>query len=104
MDGENHTESPDKTFEDDIEHLEHDLKIPREETVHHPDPKLYIEALQKYPTDESIDDAEERKLIRKLDMRIIPLLGICYFFYVSLPTPHQPAESGIRALRLDRSS
>jgi hypothetical protein len=43
---------------------------------------LYAEALRRYPNDESIDQADEKRLKRKLDMRILPLLGICYFFYV----------------------
>lgn len=45
-------------------------------------PELYMEALARYPNDESIDPAEEKRLVRKLDMRLLPLLGICYFFYV----------------------
>lgn len=44
---------------------------------------FFLEAIQKYPTEESIDREAEKKLKRKLDYRIIPLLGICYFFYVS---------------------
>ncbi|KFY45574.1 hypothetical protein V495_02905 [Pseudogymnoascus sp. VKM F-4514 (FW-929)] len=42
---------------------------------------IYAEALARYPTDESIDQKDETKLKRKLDRRILPLLGICYFFY-----------------------
>ncbi|KAI1307201.1 major facilitator superfamily domain-containing protein [Xylaria venustula] len=42
---------------------------------------LYAEALQRYPTDELIDSAEEARLRRKLDYRILPLLSVCYFFY-----------------------
>ena len=34
---------------------------------------------------DAIDQADEKRLLRKLDMRILPLLGICYFFYVSFP-------------------
>ena len=71
------------------EHLEHDAnpKIPRVDKVHHPDPELYIEALERYPNDDTIDQAQERRLVRKLDMRILPLLGVCYFFYVrQIPT------------------
>ncbi len=44
-------------------------------------PDIYIEALARYPNDESIDAADEKRLVHKLDMRILPLLGICYFFY-----------------------
>lgn len=75
-------EHADKPVDYDADHVEHELKIPKVETVHHPDPRLYIEALERYPNDDSIDQAAERRLKRKLDMRILPLLGICYFFYV----------------------
>ncbi|KAI7909478.1 hypothetical protein M9X92_011614 [Pyricularia oryzae] len=44
-------------------------------------PEIYMEALVRYPNDESIDQADEKRLVRKLDMRILPLLGVCYFFY-----------------------
>uniref|UniRef100_A0A8H7N891 Major facilitator superfamily (MFS) profile domain-containing protein n=1 Tax=Bionectria ochroleuca TaxID=29856 RepID=A0A8H7N891_BIOOC len=43
--------------------------------------EIYEEALRRYPNDDAIDSEAERKLVRKLDMRILPLLGICYFFY-----------------------
>ncbi|WVQ86010.1 hypothetical protein IAT38_008178 [Cryptococcus sp. DSM 104549] len=42
---------------------------------------LYAEALERYPTDDCIDPADEKRLKRKLDCRMLPLLGICYFFY-----------------------
>lgn len=42
---------------------------------------IYAEALARYPNDESIDARDERKIRRKLDRLIIPLLGGCYFFY-----------------------
>lgn len=45
---------------------------------------IYAEALARYPNDESIDQIDEKKLKRKLDRRILPLLGICYFFYVRI--------------------
>ena len=44
---------------------------------------IYAEALRRYPTEESIDQVDEKRLKRKLDTRILPLLGVCYFFYVS---------------------
>lgn len=44
---------------------------------------IYAEALLRYPSDESIDQTDENRLKSKLDRRIIPLLGICYLFYVS---------------------
>jgi len=46
--------------------------------------ELYLEAMRRYPNDAAIDPAEEKRLVRKLDRRIIPLLGVCYFFYVSI--------------------
>ncbi len=49
--------------------------------VNQNEPELYLEALARYPNDESIDRDAERRLVRKIDMRILPLLGICYFFY-----------------------
>ncbi|KAM6537126.1 hypothetical protein FALCPG4_003071 [Fusarium falciforme] len=42
---------------------------------------MYVEALAQYPTDDDIDPEKEKRVLRKIDMRIIPLLGICYFFY-----------------------
>ncbi|GFZ50229.1 hypothetical protein JCM24511_07985, partial [Saitozyma sp. JCM 24511] len=42
---------------------------------------IYYEALEKYGEDGSIPKDAEKKLKRKLDMRILPLLGVCYFFY-----------------------
>ncbi|OAA62152.1 Major facilitator superfamily domain, general substrate transporter [Cordyceps fumosorosea ARSEF 2679] len=49
--------------------------------INQDEPDIYMEALARYPDDESIDKADERRVVRKLDMRILPLLGICYFFY-----------------------
>jgi len=45
--------------------------------------ELYAEALEKYGIDGEIDPVVEKRLKRKLDLRIIPALGVCYFFYVS---------------------
>lgn len=50
--------------------------------------ELYLEAIQRYPNDEAIDLEEEKRLKRKLDFRLIPLLGICYFFYVRYIPDH----------------
>ncbi|KAE8358711.1 MFS allantoate transporter [Aspergillus caelatus] len=52
---------------------------------------------------EAIDSDEEKRLIRKLDMRILPLLGICYFFYyVDKTTLSYAAIFGIKeSLHLD---
>ncbi|KAK6068017.1 transporter [Seiridium cupressi] len=49
--------------------------------IRQPHSEVYAEALVHYPTDEHIDKVAEAKLRRKLDYRILPLLGICYFFY-----------------------
>lgn len=55
--------------------IEHNINEPH---------SIYAEALARYPNDESIDQIDETKLKRKLDRRILPLLGICYFFYVRI--------------------
>ena len=67
----------------DVDHLEQDLNKPDagNENIKQAHPEIYQEALERYPNDESIDQASEKKLLRKLDTRILPLLGICYFFY-----------------------
>lgn len=70
-----------------IEDVELSQKDPKGSTVaamiNQDDQEIYLEALERYPVYESIDRAAEKRLIRKLDMQILPLLGICYFFYVS---------------------
>jgi MFS transporter, ACS family, DAL5 transporter family protein len=65
------------------EHVEQEVAKPAVfgEDINNKHPELYLEALARYPNDESIDRAEEKKLLRKIDARILPLLGICYFFY-----------------------
>lgn len=73
----------DTAKEEEVEYI--DYKKPQEPITGELDndqADLYAEALQRYPNDESIDQADEKRLKRKLDRRIIPLLGICYFFYV----------------------
>ena len=62
---------------------EGDLKAPPATAIRQQHAEIYREALERYPSDESIDQAAERRVRRKIDMRILPLLGICYFFYVS---------------------
>lgn len=43
---------------------------------------IYAEALETYGIHgEAIDPVAEKRLKRKLDLRIIPALGVCYFFY-----------------------
>lgn len=83
-----------KSRKSDVEHVEQDLQKPQllHEDGQQEFPEIYLEALARYPNDESIDQADERRLLRKLDMRILPLLGICYFFYyvdkTTLYSPH----------------
>lgn len=48
------------------------------------DAEMYHQALQLYPNEQAINKEEEKRLLRKLDARILPVLGMCYFFYVSL--------------------
>ncbi|KAJ9090753.1 hypothetical protein QFC20_007830 [Naganishia adeliensis] len=45
------------------------------------DAAMYEEALEKYGEDGSIDPETEKKLVRKIDRLLLPILGICYFFY-----------------------
>jgi hypothetical protein len=62
---------------------------------------IFAEALARYPNDECIDTRDENKVRRKLDFRILPVLGICYFFYyvdkttlfVSSPFPSHQSSS-----------
>ncbi|KAL8389423.1 hypothetical protein RB595_008831 [Gaeumannomyces hyphopodioides] len=69
----------------EVQHPEHQNPTPKPPVpvgqVNQEHPELYMEALARYPNDESIDAADEKRLVRKLDMRLLPLLGICYFFY-----------------------
>jgi hypothetical protein len=67
----------------DVESKGNDSKGLTTAMIHQEHKELYLEALQKYPINDAIDRDAEKRLIRKLDMRILPLLGICYFFYVS---------------------
>jgi hypothetical protein len=67
----------------DVEHVEKDIKTVVAAVTDRPVHEMYLEAMERYPNDEAIDQAAEKRLLRKLDMRILPLLGICYFFYVS---------------------
>lgn len=55
-----------------------------ERHINQPHAAIYAEAIARYPNDDAIDQADEARLKRKLDKKILPLLGICYFFYVSL--------------------
>ncbi|KAL7418778.1 hypothetical protein Q5752_006461 [Cryptotrichosporon argae] len=68
-------------------HQEEHVEVLDDKTGHRPQvatrqyADIYYEALEKYGDDGSIDPAAEKRLKRKLDFRILPLLGVCYFFY-----------------------
>lgn len=47
------------------------------------DAEMYHQSLQLYPNEQAINEEEEKRLLRKLDARILPVLGMCYFFYAS---------------------
>lgn len=67
----------------DVQHIEENLKVSVADKINQgEDNALYLEAIQRYPNDEAIDKEAEKRLKRKLDIHLIPLLGICYFFYV----------------------
>lgn len=57
-------------------------KVVGEEVIHH-HPEVYAEALAKYPDEESIDQAAERWLLRKLDMCIFAASGHLLFLLLS---------------------
>lgn len=61
---------------------EGDIKAAVADKIHQEHPEFFLEAIARYPDDETIDKEAERRLKRKLDWRILPLLGVCYFFYV----------------------
>lgn len=65
-----------------VHQVDTDLKASVADNIHQEHSELYLEAIRRYPVDESIDQEAEKRLKRKLDMRLLPLLGICYFFYV----------------------
>ena len=61
----------------DLEDMDKPVVVTAENQPH----EIYAEAVARYPNDEAIDAAAERRVRRKLDRRILPLLGVCYFFY-----------------------
>ncbi|KAI0113108.1 MFS general substrate transporter [Daldinia grandis] len=72
-------EAPEQVDNGGSEHVENNIKIDTKIDQGHAE--MYAEALRQYPDEASIDKEAEKKLKRKLDIRILPLLGICYFFY-----------------------
>ncbi|KAG9659251.1 MFS general substrate transporter, partial [Aureobasidium melanogenum] len=71
----------DTAKEEEIEYIDFKPQEPISGELDNDQADLYAEALRRYPNDESIDQADEKRLKRKLDTRILPLLGVCYFFY-----------------------
>lgn len=83
--GSKQEDVPEATGIEDVELTQKDPKgLTAAALINQDDQEIYLEALDRYPVYESIDRAAEKRLIRKLDMQILPLLGVCYFFYVSL--------------------
>lgn len=81
--GSKHEDVPEVAGIEDVELTQKDPKgATAAALINQDDQEIYLEALDRYPVRESIDRAAEKRLIRKLDMQILPLLGICYFFYV----------------------
>lgn len=68
---------------DTAQHQEHSKleAVPLADRIKQQHADLYAEALEKYGQDGSIDPVAEKKLKRKLDRRILPLLGIVSLFY-----------------------
>ncbi|KAI0884177.1 major facilitator superfamily domain-containing protein [Annulohypoxylon maeteangense] len=64
-----------------FEHVENDSKPKVTAKINQRHEEMYHEALRQYPDDDAIDKESEKRLKRKLDRRILPLLGVCYFFY-----------------------
>lgn len=67
----------------DGNHADLAAALPTAITMKQYNSELYLAAITRYPNDESIKEEDENRLKRKLDRRILPILGICYFFYVS---------------------
>ncbi|KAL1713487.1 major facilitator superfamily domain-containing protein, partial [Schizophyllum commune] len=58
---------------------------------------FYAEALEKYGTDDAISEEQEKKLRRKIDYTILPVLAVCYaFYYIDKTTLSYAAIFGIR--------
>lgn len=65
----------------DVQHIEETLKLSVADQINQgEDSELYLEAIQRYPNDEAIDKEAEKRLKRKLDMHLIPLLAYATSF------------------------
>ncbi|KAH0143469.1 hypothetical protein KCU67_g13542, partial [Aureobasidium melanogenum] len=63
----------DTTKEEEIEYIDFKPQEPISRELDNDQADLYAEALRRYPNDESIDQADEKRLKRKLDTRNLPL-------------------------------
>lgn len=98
------TATPEVERVSNVQSHEGDIKAAVADKIHQEHPEFYLEALATYPDDEHIDSEAERRLKRKLDWRILPLLGVCYFFYVlSTPLSLALASSSSRIADLPNS-
>ncbi|TRM61882.1 major facilitator superfamily domain-containing protein [Schizophyllum amplum] len=58
---------------------------------------FYEEALEKYGSDDAISEEQEKKLKRKIDWTILPVLSVCYaFYYIDKTTLSYAAIFGIK--------
>lgn len=67
---------------EELEHVCNDARGAQPQQIKQRNAGMYFEALQRFPNDESMDAQMIQRLKHKIDRRILPLLGICYFFYV----------------------
>ena len=65
----------------DVDQKPYKNVVAGESSLDDPNNDIFAEALARYPNDECIDTRDENKVRRKLDLRILPVLGVCYFFY-----------------------
>ena len=65
----------------DVDQKPYKNVVAGESSLDDPNNDIFAEALARYTNDECIDTRDENKVRRKLDLRILPVLGVCYFFY-----------------------
>lgn len=84
--------APEGNKETSSEHVEDAKQQPTqpEKLGHHGDTALALFA-QGNAQYEAIDPAENKKLVRKIDWMIIPLLSVCYAFYYVRLCPWYPS-------------
>ncbi|GAM40261.1 hypothetical protein TCE0_038f12476 [Talaromyces pinophilus] len=75
------TKNRDGVTHEEQENAESESKPVFHTMINQYDAEMYHQALQLYPNEQAINKEEEKRLLRKLDARILPVLGMCYFFY-----------------------